>query len=269
MTQCNSATTQIPVIYVFGNAPVDVDDCAQQLGAQLSRVSADKTAVLLYEPRFHHARNAILSALKQQHSERRLVLGEMDTFFDPKQRQEAGGEGEKDVPEGYVVHRVGGQRVVLPSDVGLTSEAAALLYVGAESAHLTSILMRFSSLDCFSYDPDMLSVRKEGAVVNKALMRRYVAALGRSRPGDLTLTLSGCWWQVLPGAAGQGGADLRHSHGHARRVQVPGRRPQPAEAHQGVRSTISRVIYTAFASLTRSLRSTGAGASRTCSSWAR
>jgi diphthamide biosynthesis protein 2 len=148
---------------------VDADNCAQQLGVQLSRVSTDKMVVLLYEPRFHHAREAILSALQLQHGDRCLVLSEMDTFYDPKQSTEA----TQDVPDGSVVHRVGGQRVVLPSDVELTAEKAAFLYIGTESAHLTSILLRYSSLDCFSYDPEMMSVRKEGAAVNKAVMRRF------------------------------------------------------------------------------------------------
>ncbi|RLN83358.1 hypothetical protein BBO99_00002208 [Phytophthora kernoviae] len=80
---CLSATTSIPVIYVFGNAPIEVEDCVKQL------------------------------------------------------------------------------------------KKFALLYIGAESAHLTSILMRYSAVDCFSYNPDTFSTRKEGAVVNRSLMRRF------------------------------------------------------------------------------------------------
>lgn len=156
-----SPTTAVPVIYVFGNAPVDVADCTQQLAARLAQVPADKTAVLLYEPRFHHARQDVLAGLKALQGERRIVLGEMDTMFDPKAASES--------PDTTEV-RIGGQRVELSCE--LNGDSVVFLYVGAESAHLTSILMRYSAIECFSYDPDMQTVRKEGAAVNKALMRR-------------------------------------------------------------------------------------------------
>lgn len=226
---------------MFGNAPVDADDCAQQLGAQLSRVSADKTVVLLYEPRFHHARKAVLSALQLQHSDRRLVLGEMDTFFDPKQSAET----TQDVPDGSVVHRVGGQRVVLPGDVELTAEKAAFLYIGTESAHLTSILLRYSSLDCFSYDPEMMSVRKEGAAVNKAVMRRFFL-VQQAKEAQI--------FGILMGTLGVSKyLDVVHSLQKLIKAYVRWVPPAHA-AHNAVVTNESTA---------------GADASRTCSSWAR
>uniref|UniRef100_H3GMD4 2-(3-amino-3-carboxypropyl)histidine synthase subunit 2 n=1 Tax=Phytophthora ramorum TaxID=164328 RepID=H3GMD4_PHYRM len=168
---CLSATTKIPVIYAFGNATIDVDDCVQQLSEAVAGVDATKTVVLLYEPRYHHASGAVFAALEEKFSDRNMAFGTMKTFFDPT-------EEVKDVPcdealSTSVLH-IGGQEIVVNSgNAEITPETFALLYIGAESAHLTSILMRYSTVDCFSYNPEMMSTRKEGATVNRALMRRF------------------------------------------------------------------------------------------------
>ncbi|KAI9986763.1 hypothetical protein PInf_025720 [Phytophthora infestans] len=153
---CLSATTKIPVIYVFGNATIDVNDCVQQLSECIAGVDVMKTLVLLYEPRFHHASNAVFEGLKDKFTERKLVFGTMKTFTTQQRRWR------------------GRDEIVLGTDnVEITPETFALLYIGAESAHLTSILMRYSTVDCFSYNPNVMSSRKEGATVNRALMRRF------------------------------------------------------------------------------------------------
>ncbi|KAK1947119.1 2-(3-amino-3-carboxypropyl)histidine synthase subunit 2 [Phytophthora citrophthora] len=167
---CLSATTKIPVIYAFGNAPIQVDDCVQQLSDRVAAVESNKTVVLLYEPRFHHASTAVFQGLKKNFGERKLVFGTMKTFYDPTEKVEEIVENE----EVSTVLSIGGQEIVVEAEqVEVTPETFTLLYIGAETAHLTSILMRYSSVDCFSYNPEMMSTRKEGATVNRALMRRF------------------------------------------------------------------------------------------------
>ncbi|RLN46843.1 hypothetical protein BBJ29_009759 [Phytophthora kernoviae] len=168
---CLSATTSIPVIYVFGNAPIEVEDCVKQLSEQVAAVDPKKTLVVLYEPRFHHASNDVFKALQQKFGKRKLVFGEMKTFYDPTSTGDTSVDG--DDASTAVLH-IGGQEIVVDAEnAEVTPEKFALLYIGAESAHLTSILMRYSAVDCFSYNPDTFSARKEGAVVNRSLMRRF------------------------------------------------------------------------------------------------
>ncbi|KAL3674365.1 hypothetical protein V7S43_000321 [Phytophthora oleae] len=168
---CLSATTKIPVIYAFGNAPIQVDDCVQQLSDRVAAVDPNKTVVLLYEPRFHHASTAVFEGLKENFRDRKLVFGTMKTFFDPTEKvleEMPKAEGSS------TVLSIGGQEIVVEAEQAeITPETFTLLYIGAETAHLTSILMRYSSVDCFSYNPEMMSTRKEGATVNRALMRRF------------------------------------------------------------------------------------------------
>ncbi|ETL81487.1 diphthamide biosynthesis protein 2 [Phytophthora nicotianae] len=169
---CLSATTKIPVIYVFGNAPIEVNDCVQQLSERIASVDVMKTLVLLYEPRFHHASSAVFEGLKEKFAERKLVFGTMKTLYDPTKKLQEIESSKAD--EGSSVLTIGGQEIVVDTEnVEITPETFTLLYIGAESAHLTSILMRYSSVECFSYNPDLMSTRKEGATVNRALMRRF------------------------------------------------------------------------------------------------
>ena len=153
---------------MFGKAPISVEDCVQQLSERIVDVEPTKTLVLLYEPRYHHASATVVKGLKNSFSERKLAIGTMKTFYNPAKNMEAA-----DIDENSSVLHMGGQEVVMESKPDeITSETFALLYIGAESAHLTSILMRYSTVDCFSYNPEMRSTRKEGTTVNRALMRR-------------------------------------------------------------------------------------------------
>ncbi|CEG39491.1 diphthamide biosynthesis protein 2 [Plasmopara halstedii] len=168
---CLSATTKIPVVYVFGNAVIDVNDCVQQLCDHIAQIDATKTLVLLYEARYHHASSNIFNSLKEKFVERKLVIGFMKTFYDPTAVQNA---APKSSESSSLVLTIGGQEIVLDAEnAEISPQTLAFLYVGAESAHLTSILMRYSTIDCFSYSPETTSSRKEGASVNRALMRRF------------------------------------------------------------------------------------------------
>ncbi|DAZ98135.1 TPA: hypothetical protein N0F65_003121 [Lagenidium giganteum] len=168
---CLSLTSKIPVIYVFGNAPMDGDHCIYELQEKVNRIDAKKRVILLYEPCYHYARTQVFDALMATFPERCLLLADMRTFYNPHgdSSRSAAVDTERDV----VV--IGGQPVQFPadSDLELTSETTALLYVGSETAHLTSILLRYNTLDCFSYNPTTQMARREGATVNKALMRRF------------------------------------------------------------------------------------------------
>ncbi|POM67232.1 Dolichyl-P-Man:Man(5)GlcNAc(2)-PP-dolichyl mannosyltransferase [Phytophthora palmivora] len=171
---CLSATTKIPVIYVFGNASIQVDDCVQQLSERVAAVDVTKTLVLLYEPRYHHASFDVFEGLKERFDERKVVFGTMKTFYDPTEKVQDVEISKADENAAVTVLHIGGQEIIVDAgNAEVTPETFALLYIGAESAHLTSILMRYSTVDCFSYNPDMMSTRKEGATVNRALMRRF------------------------------------------------------------------------------------------------
>ncbi|KAI9918948.1 hypothetical protein PsorP6_011914 [Peronosclerospora sorghi] len=67
---------------------------------------------------------------------------------------------------------IGGQKIIMEGEkTEITPEAYTLLYIGMEPAHLRGILMRYSNVDCFSYDLKTMSTHKEGAAINLSIMR--------------------------------------------------------------------------------------------------
>ncbi|TYZ63749.1 hypothetical protein PybrP1_003718 [[Pythium] brassicae (nom. inval.)] len=166
---CLSATSKLPVAYVFGRAPIDIDACVDTLGALVSRdIAPEKAVLLLYEPSYHHAVPEIVSRLQERvGGERRLLAGDMATFYNPL-------DGNSSAEPAPTV--LGGQQIRLrdsESERDVTPDKFVIVYIGAESPHLTSILLRHSALACFSYHPSAQTVRREGASVNRALMRRF------------------------------------------------------------------------------------------------
>ncbi|GLD94235.1 hypothetical protein PINS_up002846 [Pythium insidiosum] len=174
---CLSATSKLPVIYVFGNSPMDTEHCVASLLPHVDALEPSLRVVLLYEPCYHYASRAVFEALQSRCPSRRVLYGDMRTYFDPRdpEHQAQTGASISESRDGELF--IGGQKITLDSsDEGendLTPERFALLYIGSESPHLTSILMRYSSLQCVSYDPATQLTRQEGAAVNRALMRRF------------------------------------------------------------------------------------------------
>uniref|UniRef100_K3WI16 2-(3-amino-3-carboxypropyl)histidine synthase subunit 2 n=1 Tax=Globisporangium ultimum (strain ATCC 200006 / CBS 805.95 / DAOM BR144) TaxID=431595 RepID=K3WI16_GLOUD len=171
---CLSATSSIPVVYVFGNAPIDAGQCVELFAAQIaSSIDAQKTIVLLYEPSYHHATTAVFAQLQERFCDTRtFLLADMTTFYNPSEQTTAIA-AQDTTTEGSSSVFIGGQEVKLADGQQITPETFAFLYIGAESAHLTSILLRYSTVECYSYNPSTQSLRREGAAVNRALMRRY------------------------------------------------------------------------------------------------
>lgn len=179
---CMSATSSLPVIYVFGNKPIDnehsVKCFCERLIDKVERLccgsDVNHKIILLYDPFYLHAIESISIQLSDciETLQMTVFTGQTRTFYDPMQP-----DGVEQVTNGNPIW-IGGQSILLPEDCSLDDTSQqndyTILYIGTESQHLTSILMRFSSIQCISYDPKEKSLREEGLKVNKLLMRRSV-----------------------------------------------------------------------------------------------
>lgn len=171
---CLSATSKLPVAYVFGRASIDVDACVDALGVLVTRdIAPEKAVLVLYEPSYHHAVPTIVSQLQARvGGERRLLAGDMAMFYSPLEDPTSSAEAASTTATTVI----GGQQLRLRDDEHASVDSPdkfAIVYIGAESPHLTSILLRHSALECFSYLPSAQTVRREGAGVNRALRRRF------------------------------------------------------------------------------------------------
>ncbi|KAJ3084854.1 Diphthamide biosynthesis protein 2 [Rhizoclosmatium hyalinum] len=154
---CLSRTSRIPVLYVFGNPPVDLE----HLSSSVSALIPTTTPVLfMFDAVYSHSASAISTTLNNA-GFKDLIVSTIDT--------EVGVTAGKNVDAEASAY---GRKYVVPEgrDIGEYS----ILYVGAESLTLTNILMTHSSLQSFSYDPALKIAREESTSVNKLLRRRYV-----------------------------------------------------------------------------------------------
>ncbi|KAJ2760051.1 Diphthamide biosynthesis protein 2 [Coemansia sp. BCRC 34490] len=161
---CLSLTTRIPVLYVFGHEPIDIDDCATRV---LAAVGSGANILLLSDVAYMHGIEDIASALRK------------------------GGNGGKDgdVAGGSVVasritsadcvYKPGGESTDIQAGRswelpdGQAIGDYTILYIGQESLTLTNVLLTQRSQAVYSYDPHTRVLREEGAKANRHLGRRY------------------------------------------------------------------------------------------------
>ncbi|KAI9332361.1 putative diphthamide synthesis protein-domain-containing protein [Obelidium mucronatum] len=154
---CLSRTARIPVLYVFGNPPVDMD----HLSTSVSTLIPFATPILfVFDAVYSHSAPSIAARLSAD-GFKDMVVSVIDTEVGVVSSSAA-----DDSKTSY------GRKYVIPE--GRELSEYTLLYIGAESLTLTNILMTHNSNQSFSYDPALKVAREETASVNKLLRRRYV-----------------------------------------------------------------------------------------------
>ncbi|KAJ7485139.1 putative diphthamide synthesis protein-domain-containing protein [Mycena galericulata] len=152
---CMSQTSRLPVIYVFGKKPIDVDDCSRRVAG----IFEGTRASLRYDVAYIHHAESIATALRQA----------------------------LNVPISNPHISV----VSIPSQTPLeapTTDAElppeSIIYIGGESLGLTNLLITHSECSVYSYDPTTSTARLESGRTNRLLMRRY-ATVQKARDADV------------------------------------------------------------------------------------
>ncbi|KAK7436879.1 Diphthamide biosynthesis protein 2, variant 2 [Stygiomarasmius scandens] len=162
-----SQSPRIPVIYVFGKKPVDVDDCVNQFQKAL-QLSSDETGkerpvILRHDVAYTHQAVLISERLREVLEPHYMILyAEVPNKVYPTTS-----------PSSPVVNEA-------------FPENCSYLYIGGENLALTHLLMTHSDCDVISYSPPARSCRVESAspTANKLLMRRY-AMIQKARDADV------------------------------------------------------------------------------------
>ncbi|KAF9074276.1 putative diphthamide synthesis protein-domain-containing protein, partial [Rhodocollybia butyracea] len=171
---CMSQTYRLPVIYVFGRKPIDLEDCVARL---LDTFSSDpsshsnrrKTVVVRHDVAYTHQIGEIVTRLR-----------------------------EALCPESQVIYRTVPSKLLPPSSVEASEKAESsdllrvsetvqdctVFYIGDESLGLTNLLITHSSCDVYQYSPTSRTSRLESGKTNKLLMRRY-ATMQKGRDSDV------------------------------------------------------------------------------------
>lgn len=176
---CLSQPSRLPVVYVFGKKPIDVDDCINQLGQCLTTQlqqdtpsnSNNRPSILLrYDVGYSCYADVITHRLESElHSLNTRVLHDpLPTRLDPKTAMQ--------IPQTVE------QTCAESDDDRLKSVIIA--YIGGESLNLTNLLITHSHCEVYAYDPSTRSAQLQSHRTNKLLMRRF-AMVQRARDADV------------------------------------------------------------------------------------
>lgn len=168
---CLSPCQRLPLLYVFGKRPIDVQQCA----AAFKELYPDcqSHVFILYDVTYTHAiadlreilcdvyPNVVVSLLKVDHSHGANLIHDSCVISDHSDSQ-----------DDRVIFKFGRQFCVKE---GLRIDDYSMFYVGQEGPTLTNFMMTWNHCSFSSFDPVTCAGRVESVNINKALMKRYYA----------------------------------------------------------------------------------------------
>ncbi|RDB21855.1 Diphthamide biosynthesis protein 2 [Hypsizygus marmoreus] len=174
---CMTQTSRLPVIYVFGRRPIDIERCTTSVMefmiAHLSDASSTRpdTILLRHDVVYSHQADKLCNRFEQAFKPLGISITytAVPTTSHPKPSTPSQ-PVEPPAPS-----------TAAPSS---PSQTVSVLYIGGESLGLTNLLMTNGLSDVFSYDPTAHITRLESTRTNKLLMRRY-AAVQKARDADV------------------------------------------------------------------------------------
>ncbi|CAE6512824.1 unnamed protein product [Rhizoctonia solani] len=199
---CLSPTSRLPVIYVFGKRPIDMQDCVNQLSLvvrpQLADASPRKSLILKSDVSYAYSTGEIQKSLQKEFSDVEIVVPDVPTKYIPPPSASAMAPYapvDPDQPSGPISPLISTSPTIkntglATSPEGILANECLILYIGGESLALTNFLLTHSSSEVVSYDPQTKSIRRETGTVNKLLMRRY-AIIQKARDADVIGILVG------------------------------------------------------------------------------
>ncbi|KAJ2779464.1 Diphthamide biosynthesis protein 2 [Coemansia interrupta] len=205
---CLSLTSRVPVLYVFGQEPVDLEDmaikCRDEDGIKAEE-GGSRHVLLAYDVGFAHCAQEAGSRLVEMGAAESVVVSQIDAAvrlytpskapLDPSEPADpaacgqgaacCGGcakpPGVRPAPSDDGSVRAG--RTWTPAP-GLQLSDYALVYIGDEGATLTNLLLTWRTHAAFSYNPQTRAWRSETQQTNRHLGRRYYA-VQRARDADV------------------------------------------------------------------------------------
>ncbi|RXN17345.1 diphthamide biosynthesis 2 [Labeo rohita] len=170
-TSCLSPCRRLPLLYVFGKRPIDVQQCA----AAFKELYPDPQShvIVLYDVTYSHAigdlrpllcdtyPNVVVSHLKTDHSCSAELIQNSSVESDHTDSQ-----------DDNIIFKFGRQFSV---KAGQSVDNYSMFYIGQEGLTLTNFMMTWNHCSFSSFNPETHTGRVESVKINKALMKRYYA----------------------------------------------------------------------------------------------
>lgn len=178
---CVSQTSRLPVLYVFGRKPIDVDSCVKRILDVIASDEKNCSSVLIrHDVGYSYRAGEIIKELRDKTAAMatRIAYHALPTRMEPPSTQPRSDSSPvSDRHESSEVLRTA-------SGADLIEDDGFIIYIGDESLTLTNILMTYSSNKVYSYNPTTNAIRLESGRTNKLLMRRF-AAVQKARDADV------------------------------------------------------------------------------------
>ena len=154
--RCLSSSKRLPVYFVFGRLPFDVDLCLSTLKASLD---SEASLYLVYDCRYEYAMTQLNEAL-----EGCFVSVKVATVGSKSRNLES--SSESDVDKALVL----GLRLEIP-DVQV--QKSVLLYIGAQSSQVTQLALKYNGMKLYTYNPVSGSCENASKKSNALLSKRF------------------------------------------------------------------------------------------------
>uniref|UniRef100_V5HM52 2-(3-amino-3-carboxypropyl)histidine synthase subunit 2 n=1 Tax=Ixodes ricinus TaxID=34613 RepID=V5HM52_IXORI len=172
---CLSVPSKLPVLFVFGNSPCDLNELEQ--GLKNAYLDPDTKIVVLFDTQYNHCRDDILQNRLQELQE----CGAVHPDHPRRSGRRVGDRPKlrlqvfpKNCAPGFFEDR----------------RLRPLLRGTRRPNPTTNLIFTFNECQCHSYDPETQCVRKESVAVNRHLMRRYYLIEKAKDDPDSP----GSWW---------------------------------------------------------------------------
>ncbi|KAG9332962.1 hypothetical protein JZ751_013991 [Albula glossodonta] len=166
---CLSPSRRLPVMYVFGRRPVDLQRCS----ASFQELYPDRQShvIILYDVIYSHISDDLLELLYPQYPNVVTSTVHMDgsQCYIPGQTQSQQTLNHSQ-NEHECIHKFG-RKFSLKE--GYKLEDYSMFYIGQEGATLTNFMMTWNRCSFTSFDPVSMGGRVETVNINRALMKRY------------------------------------------------------------------------------------------------
>ncbi|XP_043100522.1 2-(3-amino-3-carboxypropyl)histidine synthase subunit 2 isoform X2 [Puntigrus tetrazona] len=167
---CLSPHRRLPLLYVFGKRPIDVQQCA----VAFKELYPDHQShvIVLYDVTYSHAigdlrtllhdiyPNVVVSLLKTDHSCGAELIEDSCVDIDHRNSQDRD------------IFKFGREFSV---KAGQSVNNYSMFYIGQEGLTLTNFMMTWNQCAFSSFNPETHTGRVESVQINKALMKRYYA----------------------------------------------------------------------------------------------
>lgn len=173
---CLSPTTRIPVLFVYGRQPADIEDLSKPVQELVSQ--SGRHVIVLYDVIYAHISDELEKRLQSSDNcvtvskiHPTNILGSKNDHTDENVESQPSSSHENSEMENLETHTVSGRSFTLPQDHKV--EKCSILYVGGESLTLKNLMMSLNKCPFHTYDPETRTTRRETLNVNKMLMKRY------------------------------------------------------------------------------------------------